>query len=55
MAQAARHPGAHAFDGRWTGWLVLIVGVALVVGVFVFAGGGELTGSLAMSEPNLAP
>lgn len=55
MAQAARHPGAHALDGRWIGWLVLIVGVVLVVGVFMIAGGGELTGSLAMSEPNLAP
>ncbi len=55
MAHAARSLGAYAFDGHWTVWLVLIFGVVLAVGVFMFAGGGELTGSLAMSEPNLAP
>ncbi len=55
MAHAARHLGAHAFDERQTGWLALIVGVVLAVGVLMIAGSVEFTGSLAMMEPNMAP
>ncbi len=55
MAQAARHLGAHAFDERRIGWLGLIVGVVLAVGVLMIAGGIEFTGWLSLTEPNLAP
>ncbi len=55
MAQAARHLGAHAFDERRRGWLALIVGVVLAVGVLMIAGGVEFTGWLSMTEPNMAP
>ena len=55
MAQAARHLVAHAFDERRRGWLGLIVGVVLAVGVLMIAGGLEFTGWLAMAEPNMAP
>ncbi len=55
MAHAARHLGAHAFDERRRGWLALIVGVVLAVGVLMIAGGLEFTGWLAMAEPNMAP
>ncbi len=55
MAQAARHLGAHAFDERRIGWLGLIVGVVLAVGVLMIAGGLEFTGSPAMTNPNMTP
>lgn len=55
MANAATHLVVHAFDERRRGWLVLIVGVVLAVGVLMIAGGAEFTGSLAMTEPSMAP
>ncbi len=55
MANAATHLVVHAFDERRIGWLALIVGVVLAVGVLVIAGSVEFTGSLAMTEPNMAP
>ncbi len=44
-----------AYAARWRGWLGLIVGVVLAVGVLMIAGGVEFTGWLAMAEPYLAP
>ncbi len=44
-----------AYAARWRGWLGLIVGVVLAVGVLMIAGGLEFTGSPAMTEPNMAP
>lgn len=55
MAQAARHLVAHAFGEHWGVWLGLIVGVVLVAGVLIIAGGFEFTGLLRMTDPNLAP
>ena len=55
MAEAVRHPVAHAYDEGWRGWLALTVGVVLTVGVSLIVGGPEFTGWPALTEPNMAP
>ncbi len=62
MANAAMHLVVHAFDEHRIGWLALIVGVVLVVGILamvqgilMIAGGAGFTESLAVTDPNMAP
>ena len=55
MAHPDTHLGAHASDERRTGWLVLIVGAVLAVGVLMIPGVIEFTSLPLMTEPNLAP